>query len=100
MKIIDEIIKNEDKIASKYLDIFDLFNQDCDYSKIKNEEIIFFDIETTGLNVAKTNLYLIGYLYFKDANWHYCQLFGENPKEEKKLLQEFQIYNTFEWQAF
>ena len=89
MKIINEII-NEDIIISKYLDIFSLCNDKIDFAKVSNEEVLFFDIETTGLNVAKTNLYLIGYVYYKNNQWHYCQLFAENLKEEKTLILEFE----------
>lgn len=88
MKIIDEII-DKDVIINKYLDAFKITNSDIDYDAIKNEEVIFFDIETTGLNVAKTSLYLIGYVYYKDSKWHYCQLFGMTVKDEESILNKF-----------
>lgn len=88
MKTFDEIIE-KDILISDYLDTFKLVNDELDYKNIKNEDVLFFDIETTGLNVSKTNLYLIGYVYFKDSKWHYCQLFGETIKDEKLILESF-----------
>lgn len=89
MKIIDEIIEKDIQV-NKYLDIFKITNSDINYREIKNEEVIFFDIETTGLNVSKTNLYLIGFVYFKDSKWHYCQLFGDSIKDEESILLKFE----------
>lgn len=87
MKIIKEIDRSCE--IGKYLDIFNSYSPGIDYGKIKNEEVIFFDIETTGLSAKNTNLYLIGYVFFEDNKWKYCQLFGESPKCEEELLLEF-----------
>ena len=49
-------------------------------------EVLFMDIETTGLTPANTNLYLIGCAYFENDEWHVVQWFAEKYEEELTLL--------------
>jgi len=51
--------------------------------------ILFFDIETTGFSAKKTNLYLIGLLYFEDHRLMATQLFADTPDDEGAMLDEF-----------
>ena len=37
------------------------------------EELLFFDIETTGFSGATSSLYLIGAVYVKDGVWNLIQ---------------------------
>lgn len=53
------------------------------------EEVLFFDIETTGFSPATSSLYLIGMLSFDDNNWNLTQLFAESLSDEQKLLESF-----------
>lgn len=53
------------------------------------ENVLFLDIETTGLTARNTNLYMIGCLYYKDNNWNAIQWFAENYEEELQVLTAF-----------
>ena len=47
------------------------------------EEILFIDIETTGLSPKNSDLYLIGTGFVEDGKWVVRQFFGENADEEE-----------------
>ncbi|MBO6259842.1 MAG: ribonuclease H-like domain-containing protein [Lachnospiraceae bacterium] len=53
------------------------------------EDILFIDIETTGLTPENSNLYMIGAAYFKDNGWHYIQWLAEKYEEELQILKAF-----------
>ena len=77
MKIIDEIIQNtEEKYPLERI---------CS----KKEDILFIDIETTGLSPKTSSLYLIGCAYFKEDSWHLRQFFADEKNEEFDLLKVF-----------
>ena len=50
------------------------------------EEILFIDIETTGLSPKTTALYMIGMIFLKDGNWTARQFFAQDQSQEKELL--------------
>ncbi|MCI2049709.1 MAG: ribonuclease H-like domain-containing protein [Lachnospiraceae bacterium] len=54
-------------------------------------DLLFFDIETTGLRKETDIVYLVGAVFFDpDQNaWMLRQWFAENPDEEKQLLDRF-----------
>ena len=52
-------------------------------------QLLFFDIETTGFSPASSSLYLIGMLSFEDGCWNLTQLFAESLSDEQKLLETF-----------
>lgn len=52
-------------------------------------EILFFDIETTGLSSKMSYLYLIGSIYFKEEEPHLIQWFADGIEDEKELLHHF-----------
>lgn len=56
------------------------------------EEILFFDIETTGLSPKSAQIYSIGLLLFKTSEMEIVQLFANSLSEEIKVLQKFQEY--------
>ena len=56
------------------------------------EEILFFDIETTGLSPKSAQIYSIGLLLFKDTEMEIVQLFANSLSEEIEVLQGFQEY--------
>ena len=56
------------------------------------EEILFFDIETTGLSPKSAQIYSIGLLLFKDTEMEIVQLFANSLSEEIEVLQGFQDY--------
>ena len=39
------------------------------------EDLLVFDIETTGFTAEHTALYLIGCAYYKNRQWNICQWF-------------------------
>ena len=41
------------------------------------EDLLFFDIETTGFSGDYSNLYLIGCTYYKDGGWRLIQWFAD-----------------------
>lgn len=53
------------------------------------EQILFFDIETTGFSPKTSALYLIGVLYYQNDQWHTLQWFADDSKSEKELLISF-----------
>ncbi len=52
-------------------------------------EILFLDIETTGLSPKTSDLYLIGVSYFENRTWHIVQYFAESLEHEKEILMNF-----------
>lgn len=59
------------------------------FSPYTDEEILFFDIETTGFSPVTTDLYLIGAIYCREKKWHFIQLFAESPAEQEEILKQF-----------
>lgn len=53
------------------------------------EEIIFFDIETTGFSARSTVLYLIGVAFYENNTWNLKQWFSDNPQDEAIILADF-----------
>ncbi|MBQ7615197.1 MAG: ribonuclease H-like domain-containing protein [Butyrivibrio sp.] len=59
----------------------------------KKEEILFIDIETTGLSPRNSELYLIGTGHFKDGKWLISQFFAENTSQEEQALSAFSDFS-------
>lgn len=76
MKIFDEILEN---FVLPYQ-----FKED-----IQEENLLFFDIETTGFTARSSNLYLIGCAYKESENWHIKQFFADNSSEEAEIIGAF-----------
>lgn len=55
----------------------------------KPEEILFFDIETTGFSAYHSDLYLIGCIYFNGKNYTFKQFFAEDKYEQREILKSF-----------
>ncbi len=53
------------------------------------EELIFFDIETTGLSPSRSALYLIGAILYQEGKWRLLQWFVETLADERPLLDAF-----------
>ena len=53
------------------------------------EELLFFDIETTGFSGDYSNLYLIGCTYYQDGSWQLIQWFADTAGSEEALLHSF-----------
>lgn len=73
------------------------FNYKCKVPKFKYyfrhpvEQILFFDIETTGLSPKASSLYMIGVMFYnkEDNNWHLIQFFADNYKSEADMINSF-----------
>lgn len=61
----------------------------CLTDSASKEDILFFDIETTGFSPKNSSLYLIGAVYFRQKAWHAIQWLAETPAEESALLKAF-----------
>ena len=55
----------------------------------KMEDLLFFDIETTGFQAEISSLYLIGCIYFENNCFHQIQWFADNYHSEEALLHAF-----------
>lgn len=55
----------------------------------KREELLFFDIETTGFSGEYSNLYLIGCAYYKNKAWNLIQWFADTIDSEALILDAF-----------
>ncbi|MCD8122264.1 MAG: ribonuclease H-like domain-containing protein [Clostridiales bacterium] len=53
------------------------------------EELLFFDIETTGLSADYTHVYLIGCTYWNGEGWDLIQWFADTADSEAELLHSF-----------
>jgi len=53
------------------------------------EDILFFDIETTGFSGNNSIVYLIGCTYLQKGIWYLKQWFADNPESELDLLHSF-----------
>lgn len=51
--------------------------------------ILFFDIETTGLTAKSSYLYMIGCAFYKQSKWYLIQWLATNYDEEKDVLDAF-----------
>lgn len=60
-----------------------------DFSSYKPEEILYFDIETTGFAPEKTTLYLIGCVYFEKGEYYTRQWFVDEPAFEMEAIANF-----------
>ncbi|WP_312496910.1 ribonuclease H-like domain-containing protein [Anaerosporobacter sp.] len=59
------------------------------HNQIPYEDMVFFDIETTGFSPNNTILYLIGCAYFRDNSWNLIQWFADDNTSEKQILHSF-----------
>lgn len=53
------------------------------------KDIVFIDIETTGLSPATSSVYLIGAVYHQQMEWHIRQWFSDSLTSEQEILQDF-----------
>lgn len=53
-------------------------------------DILYFDIETTGLSAKRSDLYLIGCSYFSDSAFRTQLIFNDNGTSEPEMLSHFE----------
>lgn len=73
-----------------YMDLFSADERILEiFSKRSVENILFFDIETTGLSWKDSMVFLIGTLRREMGKWRLEQWFLDDPSFEKELLEKF-----------
>lgn len=60
----------------------------------ETDDILFFDIETTGLSRSKNHIYLIGCGYYSNNGLNIIQWFAESEKDEINVLNEFISFSS------
>ncbi|MFT4005803.1 MAG: ribonuclease H-like domain-containing protein [Lacrimispora sp.] len=55
----------------------------------RKEELLFFDIETTGFSGEYSTLYLIGCVYYRNDRWNLVQWFADTLDSEREVLGTF-----------
>ena len=87
-----------EKIMITTNNIFEFEISNLELLGARKEDIVFFDIETTGFSPKSTALYLIGALYYKNNTWNITQWFSEDSNNEPIILASFfefiQTYKT------
>lgn len=59
------------------------------HDKYPGKDLLFFDIETTGLSASTSYIYLIGCIYLKESTPFLIQWLADGIEEEKELLNNF-----------
>lgn len=60
------------------------------------QEVLFFDIETTGFSPRTSSIYLIGCASYTKSGWMIRQYFAETPAQEKEIVKAFTSFaSTF-----
>lgn len=67
-------------------DITEIYIPDCNFAE---EDILYFDIETTGFAPAATTLYLIGCSFKKDGVYNITQWFADSKDAEADVIRAF-----------
>ena len=57
-----------------------------------SEDLLVFDIETTGFTAEHTVLYLIGCAYYDHSKWKICQWFNQDGRSESDILEQFLLF--------
>ena len=58
-------------------------------NRFRFEDVLLFDIETTGLSKEKSQLYLIGCAYLAEDGWHIRQWLTASAQDEPRALEDF-----------
>ena len=67
-----------------------LFEESYPLSNLgKREELLFFDIETTGFSGDYNQVYLIGCVYFTETSAHFIQWFADSKEAETEVIDTF-----------
>ena len=67
-----------------------LFEESYPLSNLgKREELLFFDIETTGFSGDYNQVYLIGCVYFTETSAHFIQWFADSKEAETEVIDAF-----------
>lgn len=61
---------------------------------ISQKDLLFLDIETTGLSKDRSYIYLIGCIFYRDSSWNCLQWMAEDKNEEQLLLKKFSDFSS------
>ncbi|MCR5671653.1 MAG: ribonuclease H-like domain-containing protein [Butyrivibrio sp.] len=67
----------------------ELLNEVPQLVECDSSDVLFVDIETTGLSPKTSDIYLIGTAFFEGGNFKIRQFFAESAMEEKEILSAF-----------
>ena len=56
------------------------------------QEVLFLDIETTGISRSASSVYLIGCIYLQPEGWQMTQWFDDTGLDEKMILSSFLVF--------
>ncbi len=56
------------------------------------QEVLFLDIETTGISRTNSTVYLIGCIYMQPEGWQMTQWFDDTGMDEKMILSSFLVF--------
>ncbi len=74
MKIITRTVENADQFSAALSDV------------------LYLDIETTGLSAERASIYLIGCAGHEEGGWHMTQWLDQTGSEEKEVISSFLSY--------
>jgi hypothetical protein len=110
-KWLSEFHSNAQKVVGQYANLFESAPQPDIHSDFHSllsfapQQVLFLDIETTGL--GNCPLFLVGIMYLTDANLKIDQLFARDYSEEISLLYylneifgSFEVFATFNGLSF
>jgi hypothetical protein len=81
MKVFKSALKNKADIT--------FYSALAGYFSKSTENLLFFDIETTGLSANRSMVYLIGCAYFEGGTLRLTQFFADTPDCENELIENF-----------
>lgn len=84
------MIKTSDGIQDVNTDALEMLSELLGCSK---DEMLFLDIETTGLSPRDSEIYLIGAAYNSGGVWRISQFFAESADQEKEVLLSFLTFS-------
>lgn len=58
-------------------------------TRLYKEDTLYFDIETTGLNVRRSHLYLLGAMWRENEKICLRQWFADTPSDEEVMIKDF-----------
>ncbi|MCR5403201.1 MAG: ribonuclease H-like domain-containing protein [Butyrivibrio sp.] len=84
------MIKTSDGISNVNSDALEMLSEVLRCSK---DEILFIDIETTGLSPRDSEIYMIGAAYYSQGAWRISQFFADTQDQEKEVLIQFSAFS-------
>lgn len=58
------------------------------------QDVLFFDIETTGFSPRSASIYLIGCAFYTHSGWRIRQYFADTPAQEAEIVKAFVSFSA------